>query len=173
MEEKHRDRTLLQDTDQTAQPRADKAREREKGVGREESDPGGAESNVGPKYLSPDEDGGKNQDEPPEIPDQARSALPQTTKSRSTVLAWEGEQRSHDDILTQEDNSGAKTALSQQEIPPPRRRRRQQLRQQHDEQPEPKKGNDNSALRLRLDLNLDIEIELKAKIHGDITLTLL
>ncbi|KAL7782713.1 hypothetical protein V8C43DRAFT_295418 [Trichoderma afarasin] len=172
MEEQHRDRTLLQDADQTAQPRADKAREREKGVDREETDPGGAETNVGSKYLSPDEDGGKNQDEP-EIPDQARSALPQTTKSRSTVLAWEGEQRSHDGILTEEEKSGAKMALNQQEIPPPRRRRRQQLRQQHDDQPESKKGNDNSALRLRLDLNLDIEIELKAKIHGDITLTLL
>lgn len=68
MEGKHRDRTLLQDTDQTAQPRADKAREREKSVGREVSDPGGAEGIVGSKYLSPD---------------QARSALPQTTKSRS------------------------------------------------------------------------------------------
>ncbi|KKP02963.1 hypothetical protein THAR02_04940 [Trichoderma harzianum] len=172
MEGKHRDRTLLQDTDQTAQPRADKAREREKSVGREVSDPRGAESIVGSKYLSPDEDRGENQDEP-EVPDQARSALPQTTKSRSTGPAWGKKQRFQDGILTKEDNSGAKTALSQQEIPPPRQRRRQQLRQQHDEQPEPKKGNDNSALRLRLDLNLDIEIELKAKIHGDITLTLL
>lgn len=30
-----------------------------------------------------------------------------------------------------------------------------------------------SALSLRLDLNLDIEVELKAKIHGDLTLSLL
>ncbi|KAK4065067.1 uncharacterized protein Triagg1_8703 [Trichoderma aggressivum f. europaeum] len=172
MEEKYGDRTLLQDTDQAAQPRADKAGERGGSVGREESDPGGSNRNVGSKDLSPDEDEEKNQDEP-EISGQAKSALPQTTKSRSTGLAWGKKQRSHDSILTEEDKPGAKMALSQQEIPPPRRRRRQQLRQQHDEQPEPKKGDDNSALRLRLDLNLDIEIELKAKIHGDITLTLL
>ncbi|KAL6699356.1 hypothetical protein J3F84DRAFT_360624 [Trichoderma pleuroticola] len=170
MEGKHRDRTLLQDTDQTAQPRADKARGREKSVGKEESDAGGAESNVGSKYLSPDEDEEKNRDEP-EIPDQAGSALRQTTKSQSPGLTWE-KQRSHDGISTAEDKSGTKMALSQQEIPLPRRQRRQQLRQQHDKQPEPKKG-DKSALKLRLDLNLDIEIELKAKIHGDLTLTLL
>ncbi|KAF3069888.1 hypothetical protein CFAM422_006626 [Trichoderma lentiforme] len=151
MEEQHSDRTFLQDADQTAQPRADKARERKKSVVKEESDPGDAESNVGSKYLSPDEDEEKNQDEP-EIPGQAKSALPQTTKSRSTGPAWEKKQRSYDGILAEEDKSGAKMALSQQEIPPPRRRR---------------------ALRLRLDLNLDIEIELKAKIHGDLTLTLL
>ncbi|KAL5087120.1 hypothetical protein Trisim1_008497 [Trichoderma cf. simile WF8] len=172
MEEQHSDRTFLQDADQTAQPRADKARGKKKSVGKEESDPGGAESNAGSKYLSPDEDEEKNQDEP-EILGQAKSELPQTTKSRSTGLAWEEKQRSHDGILAEEDKSEAKMALSQQEIPPPRRRRRQQIRPQPDEQPEPKKGNDNSALRLRLDLNLDIEIELKAKIHGDLTLTLL
>ncbi|KAL5359457.1 hypothetical protein BJX96DRAFT_148485 [Aspergillus floccosus] len=32
---------------------------------------------------------------------------------------------------------------------------------------------DDSGLKLRLDLNLDVEVELKAKIHGDITLSLL
>ncbi|KAL7914373.1 hypothetical protein GGI35DRAFT_440019 [Trichoderma velutinum] len=172
MPEKHRDRTLLQDTDQTAQPQADKAREGKKRVGNEESDSRGAKSNVGSKYSSPDEDGEMNQDEP-EILDQARSALPQTTKIRSSGLARERKQRSHDGILTEEDKSGTKMALSQQEIPPPRRRRRQQLQQQHNELSEPKKSENNSALKLRLDLNLDIEIELKAKIHGDITLTLL
>lgn len=32
---------------------------------------------------------------------------------------------------------------------------------------------EDSGLKLRLDLNLDVEVELKAKIHGDITLSLL
>ncbi|KAJ7454403.1 hypothetical protein FB451DRAFT_1279844 [Mycena latifolia] len=31
----------------------------------------------------------------------------------------------------------------------------------------------NSSVKLRLDLNLDIEVTIKAKIHGDITLSLL
>lgn len=34
-------------------------------------------------------------------------------------------------------------------------------------------GQRNDALKLRLDLNLDVDIQLKAKIHGDITLSLL
>ncbi|KAI5455858.1 hypothetical protein BGZ63DRAFT_409508 [Mariannaea sp. PMI_226] len=34
-------------------------------------------------------------------------------------------------------------------------------------------GGKKDALKLRLDLNLEIEIELKAKIHGDLTLSLL
>ncbi|KAL4889421.1 hypothetical protein BDV59DRAFT_205255 [Aspergillus ambiguus] len=32
---------------------------------------------------------------------------------------------------------------------------------------------EDTGLKLRLDLNLDVEVELKAKIHGDITLSLL
>ncbi|KAJ8092774.1 hypothetical protein PM082_023602 [Marasmius tenuissimus] len=32
---------------------------------------------------------------------------------------------------------------------------------------------DNSAVKLRLDINLEVVLELRAKIHGDITLTLL
>jgi hypothetical protein len=36
---------------------------------------------------------------------------------------------------------------------------------------ESKKGND--GLKLRLELNLEIEIEIKARIHGDLTLSLL
>ncbi|KPM41902.1 hypothetical protein AK830_g4609 [Neonectria ditissima] len=36
-----------------------------------------------------------------------------------------------------------------------------------------KGGGKSDALSLRLDLNLEIEIQLKAKIHGDLTLTLL
>lgn len=32
---------------------------------------------------------------------------------------------------------------------------------------------DNSPLKLRLDLNLDVDIELRARVHGDVTLSLL
>ncbi|KAF9883687.1 hypothetical protein FE257_003071 [Aspergillus nanangensis] len=35
------------------------------------------------------------------------------------------------------------------------------------------KKDEDSGLKLRLDLNLDIEVELKARIHGDLTLSLL
>ena len=31
----------------------------------------------------------------------------------------------------------------------------------------------NKPLKLRLDLNLDVTVELKAKVHGDLTLSLL
>ncbi|KAL0959511.1 hypothetical protein HGRIS_011221 [Hohenbuehelia grisea] len=34
-------------------------------------------------------------------------------------------------------------------------------------------SDDSNPLKLRLDLNLDAEIELKAKVHGDVTLSLL
>ena len=32
---------------------------------------------------------------------------------------------------------------------------------------------DSKPLKLRLDLNLDVAVELKAKVHGDVTLSLL
>ena len=34
-------------------------------------------------------------------------------------------------------------------------------------------GQKKEALKLRLDLNLDIEVTIKAKVHGDVTLSLL
>lgn len=46
----------------------------------------------------------------------------------------------------------------------------QQQQQGFVQQPD---NNRSKAPRLRLDLNLDAEIHLKAKVHGDITLTLL
>jgi len=49
--------------------------------------------------------------------------------------------------------------------------RRQPPQQQIQPQEPPKKKDD--PMRLRLDLNLDVEVELKARIHGDLTLSLL
>lgn len=34
-------------------------------------------------------------------------------------------------------------------------------------------GEKNESLKLRLDLNLDVEVTIKAKVHGDVTLSLL
>jgi len=36
-----------------------------------------------------------------------------------------------------------------------------------------KKDDEPRTMRLRLDLNLDAQLELRAKVHGDVTLTLL
>jgi len=36
-----------------------------------------------------------------------------------------------------------------------------------------KKDDEQRTMRLRLDLNLDAQLELRAKVHGDVTLTLL
>ncbi|KAH6913123.1 hypothetical protein BKA70DRAFT_1261940 [Coprinopsis sp. MPI-PUGE-AT-0042] len=34
-------------------------------------------------------------------------------------------------------------------------------------------GGKTDALKLRLDLNLDVDVQIKARIHGDVTLSLL
>jgi hypothetical protein len=48
------------------------------------------------------------------------------------------------------------------------------LSQQNQAQPEKqKKESKDNTLSLRLDLNLEIEVQLKARIHGDLTLSLL
>ncbi|KIY72676.1 hypothetical protein CYLTODRAFT_19350 [Cylindrobasidium torrendii FP15055 ss-10] len=62
----------------------------------------------------------------------------------------------------------------------------QQLQQQQQQQPRqqealgglltkggPAGGEQKDTLKLRLDINLDIEVTIKAKIHGDVTLSLL
>lgn len=56
-------------------------------------------------------------------------------------------------------NRGGGSVQKQQQPPPP-------------EEKAPQKSED-SILGLRLDLNLDVDIHLTAKIHGDLTLSLL
>lgn len=37
----------------------------------------------------------------------------------------------------------------------------------------PQGGGKKEALKLRLDLNLDVDVQIKARVHGDVTLSLL
>ncbi|RVD83951.1 uncharacterized protein DFL_005722 [Arthrobotrys flagrans] len=58
-----------------------------------------------------------------------------------------------------------------EEMPLRERQKPPQQQMQMQQQPEAAKKSD--AIKLRLDLNLEIEVELKARIHGDLTLSLL
>ncbi|KAL1676697.1 hypothetical protein EV122DRAFT_253108 [Schizophyllum commune] len=53
--------------------------------------------------------------------------------------------------------------------------RQQQLQQQQAQQPpaQEEEGGGDEALKLKLELNLDVWVELKAKVHGDVTLSML
>ncbi|KAI1820711.1 hypothetical protein F4861DRAFT_50056 [Xylaria intraflava] len=58
----------------------------------------------------------------------------------------------------------------QQQLEFQRKQMEMQLREQ---QLQAQQSRHNNSLKLRLDLNLDVEVTLKAKIHGDLTLSLL
>ncbi|TRM65195.1 hypothetical protein BD626DRAFT_487978 [Schizophyllum amplum] len=52
----------------------------------------------------------------------------------------------------------------------------QQMQQQQQQQQPPAQqedGGGDEALKLKLEINLDVWVELKAKVHGDVTLSLL
>lgn len=51
--------------------------------------------------------------------------------------------------------------------------RQQMQMQQQQQQMQPQKDDNKESLKLRLDLNLEVEVTLKARIHGDLTLSLL
>lgn len=116
-------------------------------------------------------------------------------------MSDESRSRSASPISTEQMENGAPTAqpTSQAQVPG-RRRRAQQSQQQVQQQPLPA-GVDNAlsgpagqlltntlgqvtggqqsggggkdTLKLRLDLNLDVDVQIKARIHGDVTLSLL
>ena len=155
-----------QDTNQTTQRANGEANARD-----EDDDFEDAQGDVGSSDNagSPDKDEEEDHNEP-EAADLAGSASPQPTKVRATVLSKKKKQGFQDNVLPEEDK--AAMALNKQGAPP-RQPQQQQLQEHEVVVQEVKKDDGKSPLKLRLDLNLDIEIELKAKIHGDITLTLL
>lgn len=66
-----------------------------------------------------------------------------------------------------------KVTRSEQAVQEQQTRSEQAVQQQQQGFVQQPDNNRSKAPRLRLDLNLDAEIHLKAKVHGDITLTLL
>lgn len=54
-----------------------------------------------------------------------------------------------------------------------KQQQQQQQMQQQPQQQVQQKSNNSKMPSLRLDLNLEAEIQLRAKVHGDVTLTLL
>ncbi|KAF3173961.1 hypothetical protein EYR41_004351 [Orbilia oligospora] len=103
------------------------------------------------------------------------TAVSSPDKSQSFPPVYEDKEAAHKGQLVKRNRrrnkkSGYESSATE-DMPLRERQYPPQQQMQMQQQPEPGKKSD--PIKLRLDINLEVEVELKARIHGDLTLSLL